>query len=331
MLSCIYGSISRLRNKSYDKQIFKSFKVEKPVISIGNITVGGTGKTPVVDHFLNWAIKEQIPMGVVSRGYGGNYVGVKKVPLESDPLIYGDEPSMLTFRNPSTPIYVSKDRVLACRQLIKNESVKLIIADDAFQHRRLVRDLDILIIDLLEPKKNYCLLPFGRARESLTSLARADYIILNKANLVDPEQVLKMTEFLKPYCSEHCQFVRGEYKAGSLIPITDERVYENTGFLLVSGIGRPNSFASLAQKNNFSVVHHKIFKDHHKYTATDVKLIHSLAETHNVKNILCTQKDAVKLKSLVRNASSYNWFYLDMYVELIGAEKLYDKIRSLCI
>lgn len=331
MLSWIYEAISKIRNVSYDKQIFKSYKVERPVVSIGNITVGGTGKTPVVDHILKWSQKVQIPVGVVSRGYGGNYEGIKKVPSDADPHIYGDEPSMLAFRNLNTPIYISKDRVAASRKLIKNELVKLIIADDAFQHRKLFRDLDILIVDLLEPIKNYGVLPFGRARESLKSMARANFVILNKANLVSPEQLNNVAIFLKPYCNKHCQFISGEYKAGKIIPIFGERTYSTPDFLLVCGIGRPSSFAALAKLNNLNVVQNIVYKDHHKYSLSDIKKIQEQAKSFKVKNILCTQKDAVKLKNLIKNPTPLNWFYLDMSVELIGAEKLYDKIRSLCI
>ncbi|MCB0357639.1 MAG: tetraacyldisaccharide 4'-kinase, partial [Bdellovibrionales bacterium] len=222
MLTWLYSSVLKFRNYSYDNKIFKIHQVTKPVISIGNLTVGGTGKTPIVDHLLYWTRAKGIKAGVVSRGYGGSYDGVKKVPLTADPNIYGDEPCMLAMRNIDTPIYVCADRVHAANTLIGNEKVDVVIADDAFQHRRLYRDLDIVVVDLLEPKENYSSLPFGRAREPIQSMKRADVIILNKANLVTEQQVKLIKDFLLPFCRQDCMFIQGEYRAGKIQTIFGE-------------------------------------------------------------------------------------------------------------
>ena len=330
MLSWLYGSALKLRNYSYDKQILRSIKVAKPVVSIGNITVGGTGKTPVVDDILYWARQSGIKAGVVSRGDGGNYKGIVKVTSILKPEIFGDEPTMLSMRNKDIPIYLSPDRVAAASELIRNENIDIIIADDAFQHRRLNRNLDIVIIDLLETKENYNVLPFGRAREEISGISRADIVILNKANLVTEQQVVTIKNMLLPYCQKKCEFILGEYKAGKLISMKGELKKNGASFLLVSGIGRPRSFESLVRSKNINVVHHEIFKDHYKYSEQDMKKIIILAQEKGVQDIICTQKDAVKLNQLINSTTNLNWFYLDMHVELIGVHKLYDKINCLC-
>lgn len=344
MLTWLYHSVCNVRNDFYNRQIFKTSRVDKPVLSIGNLTMGGTGKTPIVDHLLKWTQQQQLSAGVVSRGYRGKFKGVQKVPRMADPEIYGDEPSMLSLRNQDTPIYICPNRVLAARELIKNEKVDLIIADDAFQHRRLGRDLDIVVVDLLEPQENYGVLPFGKAREPLKSLSRADIIILNKANLVTPQQLHIVQNFLAPYSREDCLYIQGEYHAGDLLALDDQKQPEKkdqrgrqdkkeldtNDFLLLSGIGRPRTFETLVRNKNLSIVQHLIYRDHHRYTLQNVEDICKMAVKIGVPNILCTQKDAVKLKKWIANFSFINWFYLDMNVELIGAEKLYEKIHRLC-
>ena len=328
MLSNIYSSVMKFRNFVYDKDYLSKHKVHRPVISIGNITVGGTGKTPITDHFILWAAKKNIKVGVVSRGYGGSYTGVQRIPENADPQIYGDEPTMLSSRNPNIPIYVCGNRVIAAQEMIRTEEIDLVLADDAFQHRRLIRDIDIVVIDLLENLENYKVIPQGRAREPLQGLKRADYFILNKANFVSDQQIEQVKQFIEEQLNNSPDFIIGNYLFKDVINFYGNASKDNN-FLLVSGIGNPKSFEKLIQSQNIKFADHITYRDHHSFSTNDIKSIEQKANENSCNGILCTEKDAIKLKGIIKN-SNINWFFAKLEVELLGAERLYDKITSLC-
>ena len=225
-LSLVYSSVMRARNWSYDSWLKPSPQFSVPVISIGNLTVGGTGKTPFVDHLLQWCRSQNIVAGVISRGYGGNFSGVKRVDAKDNPEKVGDEPWMLFQRHLQTPIYVCADRVQAARELlIQNPSVNLIIADDAFQHRRLYRDMDIVILDMMESQENYLVLPEGRARESFQGLLRANFVILNKINLAPAEYSLQVKEELKSIDFPEENILESHYHPHQILNVCDRQTF----------------------------------------------------------------------------------------------------------
>ena len=188
----------------------------RPVISVGNITLGGTGKTPIVSKLVSWLLEKGVHPAVVSRGYGGNYSGVACV---DDPRAFkrfGDEPCLLKGWHPHVPIYLCPRRIQACRELLQRETVDVIVADDAFQHESLYRDIDFVVIDALEPLSNYQVVPAGRSREPLRALERADYVIINKSNLASSRESLDLLqELLKPYVE--CPIFYSHYVARELI------------------------------------------------------------------------------------------------------------------
>src|SRR5690606_23906728 len=151
------------RNLLYDKGVFSCTKVGVPIVSVGNITVGGTGKTPIVDHLIRWSVEKGLRPAAISRGYKGKFSGVKKVVPHSG-LYFGDEPMLLASRNTGVPIYVGADRVSVVQNILQREQVNIVFADDAFQHRRLFRDLDIVVVDMFDEDRDFRTLPLGRGR-----------------------------------------------------------------------------------------------------------------------------------------------------------------------
>jgi tetraacyldisaccharide 4'-kinase len=331
MLTFLYYLITSFRNFAYDNKIFKIIKVDRPVISIGNITAGGTGKTPIVDLLIKHCLSKNKKCGIISRGYGGSYKGIVKVPQDADPSIYGDEPSMLAKKNPNCPIYLCKDKVKAAQELISKENVDVIIADDAFQHRRLFRDVDVVVIDALESIKNYRLLPWGRAREAISHLKRADFLILNKLNFINSDEKNKLLDFLSKNKMKSEFYINGNYKVSEYENFGGSPVLPSDNYLLVSGIGNPKSFEALLLQNKLNFKNHMVFADHHNYTLEDINNIVNKTKEIGVKNILTTEKDAIKLQLLTNKHSDLNWHITKLKVELLGAEKLNEKIDRLFI
>ena len=198
-LARTYLKMTQVRNYLYNEGYFKTKEVSCPVVSFGNLTAGGTGKTPLVSHFIQWAQNQEFKVGVVTRGYGGrlSYLCQQVKRHSQGAWLYGDEPYMLYLKHEDVPIWICTDRVRAAQALWNNHKVDLILADDAFQHRRLKRDMDILILNAMETQDNYQPLPLGRAREDFSEIHRAQAIILNKVNLASEENLIFIKEQLK--------------------------------------------------------------------------------------------------------------------------------------
>ncbi len=302
LISKAFGISAELRGLLYDKSIFKSHKVNSWVISVGNITVGGTGKTPCVD-LLTKLLIEKHRVAIVSRGYKSLNHDANRVDFTKPnaATFFGDEPVWLAQSNPKVPVWVSSNRVLGCQKIITEYHPDIIIADDAFQHRSLVRDIDIVVIDATENKKNYEYLPFGRAREGFDSLKRAHAVFLTKTNLVAPDVLRWIKGNIRPFVTANKIF-EFESVVESYQRLNSDEICNNFDaqeVILVSGIGKPENFEKSVVK--CKVVKHFKFQDHKMYKA------HDISQILEYKNhpILTTQKDAVKLKvfSELQNAS----------------------------
>jgi tetraacyldisaccharide 4'-kinase len=303
-LAALYAGISVARNAFYDAGILVANEVGVPVVSIGNLTAGGTGKTPLVAYFAEQLRSRGVRVGIVSRGYGGTVRGPARVTTEDGAAArYGDEPSWYARRFPEIPVYVGADRVAAARELVMKEGVRLILADDAFQHRRLDRALDVLVVDATEPRWHYRPLPLGRLRESRSSLRRANFVVMTKCNLAMKENLNSLRDDIdasrgedeSPVMYEVDSAIVGflDLRTGSAEPVS---VISGKKVFLVSGIGRPETFASLVPEASGAVVTgHRAFPDHHAYTENDLREIERQAEAAGADAFVVTEKDAIKL------------------------------------
>ena len=289
-LSAIYLLISFARKYLYRFNLLKSFKIQVPVIVIGNITSGGTGKTPLVIHLANELKKNGYHPGIISRGYGSKRNGVSEVNKKSDVESIGDEP-ILIHKHTHLPVFIAKDRVLAAKALIKKyKKIDVILSDDGMQHYRLRRDIEILVIDGTRRFGNGYLLPAGPLREPKRKVKSVDAIVCNEKKVIDGSYLMKYKSYFLI-----------NLKTKKKIPLNKVRL---NNLHAVAGIGNPDRFFNYLKALGL-VFDSSSYKDHYRFTKKDFK-------TMNDKNIIMTEKDAVKCEKFARD----NFWYLPVVAEI---------------
>lgn len=289
--SIFYGIGSSLKNQLYDRRILKPKKVQAYVISVGNITTGGVGKTPVVSEIAKYLIAKGEKVAIISRGYGGK-LSNKNINIISDgkDIFYnaqlaGDEPYWLAENTKGAYVITCKNRYKACEYAIKNYAVTKIILDDGFQHRKLHRDLDIVLMDSEKGFGNEKLLPAGPLREGTESFKRISKMVIVSKNIdhTRAEKIVKITAKRMKIPTYICK-TEPDYiyniKTGERLPLESE-------VTAICAIGQPGQFFDFLK--DYKVKEMIPFDDHHQYKIEDIE---------NIKgNIVTTEKDAVKLKN----------------------------------
>ncbi len=260
------------------------------MISIGNIAVGGTGKTPITEALARHWISRGGAPGIVSRGYRRGTDG-------------NDEYKMLKKRLPEVPHFQDRCRYRAGTLLLEQHpETDLILIDDGFQHRKLFRDLDLVLLDGADPLGGGRCLPLGRLREPWQNLDRADHLILTRLERCDERQLRESTSFLQQWFPGTPRWqARTEVEAiraidGGPGPSDPAPVHA------FCGIGDPDSFCSTLESLNWQLVGHTAFGDHHRYTRGDLENLNSMARAQGASFLICTAKDAVKIETLDRGA-----------------------------
>lgn len=299
ILSLFYGAGVRVRLFLYAVRILWRKRLPCAVVSVGNITVGGTGKTPVTIYLANYFQSAGKKVVILSRGYGGS--GTKKgamvvsdgVKILLGPAEAGDEPYLMAERLKGVPVVISPDRVKGGRMAVERFAPDVILLDDGYQHIRLRRDVNILLVDSIEGFGNGFLLPRGILREPLGGLKRADAAMVKGGNLRRQDK-----ELLKEYGIPALPF---EYRPSAVIELRigaefDIEMLKDKRVLAVAGVANPNPFFKSIEKLGSHVTGTLAYPDHHAYTAGDIDDIEKAAKGADV--VLTTEKDAVKLKSL---------------------------------
>jgi len=323
----VYAVVIAVRNFLFDKKIFKCKPVNAKVISVGNITVGGSGKTPTVIYLTCLLKKLGKKTGVLSRGYrrkSSGYVLVsdgKKFFASVDKS--GDE-IYHTVLDCQVPAAVSENRVEGAEKLINDTGIETLILDDAFQHRWIKRDLDIVVIDqrFLTGSNFFInnMLPTGNMREPFSSLNRADAIIINRKFAEKKSVPPKRMKHLKGK-----KIFTAYYKAMSFIDLKKKTEYDLNEFegqksLVVSGVAKPISFLNVLSQTNVDTQNQLIFRDHKKYTNRNVQLIRKKFYSTNSHSVVTTEKDAVKLTNFAKELDDIDIFYLKIKLELDDEE-----------
>jgi tetraacyldisaccharide 4'-kinase len=275
-LSWLYCLITSLRRKLYQSGLKKSYSSQVPVVVIGNIVTGGSGKTPMLISLCETIKSWGYNPGVVSRGYGGSFTGVHQVTVSDSATLVGDEPSMIHQRT-LVPVVVGADRVAAVDYLVNNNRCDIVLSDDGLQHYRMQRNLEIAVIDASRKFGNGFCLPAGPLREPVGRLTDVDMLIYSNADNAKPEN-----------CSYTLQIV-------SLNKLNSDESKPLTAFSIrpvhaMAGIGHPQRFFKQLNQNGIETINHE-FPDHHDYQQQDFS--GWLKEC-----IIMTEKDAVKCREL---------------------------------
>ena len=309
----------RWRNRRYDHGLASVHRVEVPVISVGNLTLGGTGKTPLVAWIAQWFRDRDVPVVVISRGYNAP-AGVPN-----------DEARELAAKLPGVPHVQQPDRVDAAARALREFPCRAIILDDAFQHRRIGRDLDIVLLDALEPFGFGHVFPRGTLREPLEGLRRANLIALSRADMLDPsqrEEIRRRVERLAPEAA----WIEVRHAPRSLLSATGgRRPLESLQAQPVAafcGVGNPAGFHHTLATCGYRLAGFREFPDHHAYTPQDLESLAVWASSLQATALLCTHKDLVKL-NVARLGDAELWAVCIELEILAGQEVLERQLESL--
>ncbi len=302
-LSAVFGAAVRARNEFYDRGTFQAHRLQGPVVSIGNLSTGGAGKTPFLLLLGELLKQRSVLFDVLSRGYRRETKGVALVDPAGTAQQFGDEP-LLIARKLGVPVVVGEDRYAAGLYAEQNFGAQLHLLDDGFQHRRLARQFDIVMLTPTDVRDS--LLPAGRLREPLSSLGRADAVVLS-GNLA-PEAIP--------------EFVRRRWRVQRSIfapQIKDACV-------AFCGVARPEQFFSQLQQAGLRIVATQHFRDHHAYDAGDVEKLIRLRERNRASAFVTTEKDAVNMGEHLRELGATHVVPLRM--ELRDADAAVNEILA---
>lgn len=283
-----YAWAVRFRNRQFDRGSREICRADAPVVSIGNITAGGTGKTPMVAWIARHFREQAIRVSIVSRGYGAGDAGVN------------DEAMELEQRLPDVPHVQNPDRVEAAQVACDELATQLILLDDGFQHRRLARDLEIVLIDATCPFGYGHVLPRGLLREPISGLRRADVIVLTRADHVDSAEAKRIEERCQREAPD-ALWVQCTHAPASLMQHDCDNLplsqLVGKRVLGICAIGNPQAFRATIERCGAEVAQLKTFVDHHRFTREDIDQVRDFLRQHpEIEAVVCTQKDLVKLR-----------------------------------
>ena len=322
----MYSLFVNIRNQLYDAGIIKQIHAPFPVMSIGNISVGGTGKTPITLMVARMCTELHIPISLLSSGYKRRGKGIirlihdKQLIPSIDPAIVGDE----VYLHAESLIYNS---VVSCQPKYKalSEFITPILIDDGFQHRKIFRDLDIVLVN--REDMDDMVLPFGRLRESCQSLKRAHVIVCTD----DMEE-----QEVRIYMNEHALFVRVTMRLDTPFFLDDELnndINRNTPIMAVAGIANPKRFLQTLHDNAFNVQHYRWFEDHAEFKDEDTQTICQEAIQYGCSVIAITEKDEVKLRKQqsIFRSQKIRLLVIPIHAEIIeGKQSLQKQLLSIC-
>lgn len=295
----VYGAAVKLRLRLYARPGFAR-RADLPVISVGNLTVGGTGKTTIVAWLVSELTRRGRRPAVVSRGYLGRagrgpvIVSVGQGPMV-EPEVSGDEPFLLATRLPGALVISGSDRVMGCEAALR-AGADCVVLDDGFQHVRLARDLDIVLLDAHNPFGNYRLLPAGTLREPVSGLRRAGAVVITRSR---PGESFSVVERVVRRHNATVPLLRAGHRSCGFVDAKGEVVGRPERAVAFCGIGNPEAFATDLEHQGVQVMEFRRFRDHHPFTHANWDELRELASRHRA-TLLTTEKDLVRLRAFVQ-------------------------------
>lgn len=318
--SFLYGLVTDIRNYFYDKGYWKEITFDVAIINVGNLTVGGTGKTPHVEYLIR-LLANKFSIATLSRGYGRETKGFLLADSKANAHTIGDEPYQFYQKfNHEIEVAVGENRVEAVAKIISQKiNTNLIILDDAFQHRAIKPSFNMMLMDFSRPIFEDFVFPTGRLRERRHGAKRADIVIVTKCpDDFTAEKQPSLTHNLQPYLRKNTPIFFTQIMYGKPLNC---RLEEGNSVLnkvvLLSGIANPKPFEEYA-KRTFDVVNHLIFKDHHDFNEQDLREI-TIQNNFDGTVILMTEKDMVKFKPLLNHPllKEIELYYLPIEIEFL--------------
>jgi tetraacyldisaccharide 4'-kinase len=313
----VYGALLAAKTWMTERGWLRWRRLERPVISVGSVSAGGAGKTPVVLLLAELLGRAGFQVRILSRGYGRASKAVERVDAGGDAARYGDEPLLLARRvsetGSDTTVYVGADRYLAGELALGDGAVDVFLLDDGFQHRKLARDLDVVLLTRADVED--CLLPAGNLREPLEALRRADVVALREEDAG-----------LDGFVAEVCR--RSGAKAPEVWVIRRQLASASLPArpVVFSGIARPESFVAMLAEMGCGAVAEVRYRDHHRYTEADIERLVGVARENGADGFVTTEKDAVKLSAAMRERLGVV-VVPELRVELVDEKATLERLR----
>lgn len=308
----LFQLLAFLRRFAYRIGLKKSWQAPVPVVIVGNISVGGTGKTPLVAALAQFLRQQGYTPGIVSRGYGGKGPFPVCVEATSQAEEVGDEP-LLLFQLTQVPVAVGANRQASIQLLLQEHSVDVIIADDGLQHYALVRDLEIVVVDGARQFGNQWCLPIGPLRESISRLKQVDFVVTNSSQMQQSKQTLFESSAFNAQVFDAQVLPVQWRKVADHTPISLANLQQGT-CVAIAGIGNPKRFYHTVREQGIQLTATYDFPDHHAFQAEDI------AALRQSDWLLMTEKDAMKMQGFVQP----HWVYLA--IELYLPAGFYDQL-----
>jgi tetraacyldisaccharide 4'-kinase len=346
-LSLLHKALIYLRNIAYERGLLPQVKLSNPVISVGNLTLGGTGKTSCVEWLSDKLISQKKHVAILSRGYGNSCRKSYRLTFANGeffcngesvaPYKLPDEPMLLAMHLEKASVLVGRQREKTGWCAIEECRADVLILDDGFQYRRLSRDLEVVLVSADMPFCGWPIFPRGPMREPISSISRADIVVVTKADQF-PDSVVALKENLARInpkavfaTAAHEAFVLKEIPSGKLLGLES---LSNMKVSLLSSIGDPSSFEESVRRLGSAIISHSIFPDHYRYNEKDIKQVFGNAKKLSADAIITTEKDLMRLGHLIANEASLETpiFVLEVSMRMLTGENDVDnRLNSLRI
>lgn len=324
-----YGVIARLRAFLYYRGWFAQRKLPVPVLSVGNLTLGGTGKTPVVILFAEWLLAQGKRVAILSRGYRRTSTDPYLLVSNGERLLVGpseagDEPFLMAQRCPKAIVAVGADRYELGYWVLDRFPIDCLVLDDGFQHLGLYRDVNLLLVDATDAEGLAALVPAGRLREPLRAATRATAIVVTRADI--PAHVTDVCHRLEAAIGPIPAPIQVVFRPESLVSVVSGASQplswsKGKTAVLCSGVGHAGSFRTLVETIGIEVLDEVAYGDHHAYTSQDVEQLRARASELQAELVMTTEKDAGKLAALLQPPE--NWWAVRLTTDvIIGEERL---------
>lgn len=324
--SIIYGAITAIRNKLYDFKVLSSFEIPIKSICVGNLSVGGTGKSPLVILLAEYLIKQGYTPAILSRGYGRKTKGLIEVNMNHQSSDVGDE--LLQYQNRFSnrvKLVASESRKKGVQYILdKHQEVDIILLDDAYQHRKIKAGFNIVVTPYHKPFFNDFILPMGYLRELKSGIKRSNATVISKC----PSEISALNKkSFEEKCGKNVHFSRIKY--GDIKGINGDKLKDIENLIVVTGIGDP--LPLIQHLSSTYSIKHIEFKDHHNFSAEDFKNVADFFGTFAANNtvVITTEKDYMRVRdNHDYNAVGLQWCYQEMNIELLDDRAFFETIDN---